>query len=713
MARFVFVVLALLAAQALSDVVDFNTTPPKVADKTLLKKQMDLSTLFYHVKEPIYDQELKAIVQSYSLERNVEQFKNVTALKTFLKLQEYNMLVPKGVPFNVLESTHKFEAVTLFNLLYSAKEYSDFYKLAVYLRHHINEGLYVYVLSVAIIHYPETKGVLIPPIYEVFPSYFHNGNIINIAQKINVQGRNYVSYYPQTYLWDDNVVIKWNTTVWPYVDGDYVPMSYYLNDYFLNALYYNNHLAFPYWLSGKSKPIYKYKRGQHFWYVTKEYVTRYYLELLSNGLGEIPELSYDVVYDGYSSGLVYEGVSLPVRPHYFKLDQPKFAEHLQKIVEFEQRIHDGIAIGYFIGANGEKINLRTPEAIDVLGNVIEGNVDSPNLNYYGSILTLWKQLLGNSIVEHKNYWNRQIPLTVPSALEFFQSSVRDPAFYMIMKRVLKIFSLWQSYLPPYKHEELAFPEVTIESVEVDKLVTYFEYNYVNVTNVLPMNEHEVKSGYDHLSVLVQHPQLNHKVFKVKVNVKSDVAKTVLVKFFIAPKYDSNGFEIPLHKNVENFFQFDVFTYELKQGENVIKRESTECKYMIDEWMSGHEVYQKAFKAYSGDGEFYIDNNHLFSGFPRRLMIPKGHIGGMPFKLLVHISEYHTPKSPVGAAAYSEDLHGLGTGDRYITDVYSLGYPLDRKLYEWQVKSLTNFYIEDIQIFHKPVPEIYVPNAIYV
>lgn len=61
---------------------------------------------------------------------------------------------------------------------------------------------------------------------------------------------------------------------------------------------------------------------------------------------------------------------------------------------------------------------------------------------------------------------------------------------MIMKHVLKIFSLWQSYLPPYKYEELAFPEVAIESVEVDKLVTYFEYNYLNVTNVLPMNEHE-------------------------------------------------------------------------------------------------------------------------------------------------------------------------------------------------------------------------------
>lgn len=37
MARFVFVVLALLAAQALSDVVDFSTTPPKVGKNNFFR----------------------------------------------------------------------------------------------------------------------------------------------------------------------------------------------------------------------------------------------------------------------------------------------------------------------------------------------------------------------------------------------------------------------------------------------------------------------------------------------------------------------------------------------------------------------------------------------------------------------------------------------------------------------------------------------------
>lgn len=66
---------------------------------------------------------------------------------------------------------------------------------------------------------------------------------------------------------------------------------------------------------------------------------------------------------------------------------------------------------------------------------------------------------------------------------------------------------------------------------------------------------------DEVSVLVQRPQLNHKAFTVRVSVKSEVAKTVVVKFFLAPKYDSKGYEIPLHQNTENFFMLDQFLYD--------------------------------------------------------------------------------------------------------------------------------------------------------
>lgn len=82
------------------------------------------------------------------------------------------------------------------------------------------------------------------------------------------------------------------------------------------------------------------------------------------------------------------------------------------------------------------------------------------------------------------------PLVVPSVLEQYQTALRDPAFYMIWKRVLGLFQLWQEKLPHYKREELALPQVAIQKVDVDKLVTFFENSYMNVSSHLHMNEEE-------------------------------------------------------------------------------------------------------------------------------------------------------------------------------------------------------------------------------
>lgn len=72
-----------------------------------------------------------------------------------------------------------------------------------------------------------------------------------------------------------------------------------------------------------------------------------------------------------------------------------------------------------------------------------------------------------------------------------------------------------------------------------------------------------KAVAEDTTVLVQRRQLNHKPFQIRVNVKSDVAKPVTVRFFLAPKYDSKGYEIPLHLNSENVYTLDEFKYECK------------------------------------------------------------------------------------------------------------------------------------------------------
>lgn len=66
---------------------------------------------------------------------------------------------------------------------------------------------------------------------------------------------------------------------------------------------------------------------------------------------------------------------------------------------------------------------------------------------------------------------------------------------------------------------------------------------------------------DEVSVLVERVRLNHKKFNVRMNVNSESAKTVIIRSFLGPKYDSLGNEIPLDKNWHQFFLFDVFSFD--------------------------------------------------------------------------------------------------------------------------------------------------------
>lgn len=270
-------------------------------------------------------------------------------MKIYSDMLKNGRTLPRGVPFTIWQKEHQYEAKTLYFLFFNSKNYDTFYKTAVYLRDRVNEGLYVYSLSIAIMNFPETQGIIIPPIYEIFPSFFFNGQIMTTAQRLNTHGKRYAEYYSDAYAWEDNMVIKWNETTWPYYYNDF-HLKYFTEDFHVNAVYYNNHLTYPFWLAGTQKEATsRMNRGEYYWFFHKQFVTFYYMERLSNDLGEIPELGFDVVQDGFSSGLLYHnGVPFPTRPSHFSLDQPKFADSITMIKEYESRIRNAIDMGFFI-----------------------------------------------------------------------------------------------------------------------------------------------------------------------------------------------------------------------------------------------------------------------------------------------------------------------------------------------------------------------------
>lgn len=135
---------------------------------------------------------------------------------------------------------------------------------------------------------------------------------------------------------------------------------------------------------------------------------------------------------------------------------------------------------------------------------------------------------------------------VPSALEHFETALRDPIFYQFYKRITYYFLKYKSHLPHYTVTDLTYPGVKIESVSVDKLYTYFDKFDFEITNALYVTEDEFHK--DDFKVFARQERLNHKPFTYKINVVSDKAEDVVVRVFLGPKYDQQGHIIPLSEN---------------------------------------------------------------------------------------------------------------------------------------------------------------------
>lgn len=99
----------------------------------------------------------------------------------------------------------------------------------------------------------------------------------------------------------------------------------------------------------------------------------------------------------------------------------------------ESRVSGAIDSGFILSTDGKTLDINTPEGLNMLGNIIEGNADSNNSNFYGSIDTFGRKILGFNPEATNSY---QI---VPSALEIYSSCMRDPAFYRLYKRIVDYF----------------------------------------------------------------------------------------------------------------------------------------------------------------------------------------------------------------------------------------------------------------------------------
>ncbi|GAB0094123.1 hypothetical protein DMENIID0001_093510 [Sergentomyia squamirostris] len=657
----------------------------KSVDKDFLFKQKAILEVLQHVHQHEIHTQMWEDSKTYMVNEHFDDYTNVMAVKEFWMYYEMGML-PLDEVFSVFSEMQRKQVMSLFYFFYYAKDWDTFYKSMVWARFHVNEGMFVYALTAAVLHRKDLAGIVMPAPYEIYPYYFFNSEVITMAQQYKMQGFYGMKKYDNMYM----VTIPSNYTGWYKHTNPEQKMSYFTEDIGLNSFYYYFNMDYPFWMGGKEVDMMMpERRGEYYLFQHQQFLARYYLERLSNDLGMIPEFSwYEPIMTGYYSDLrYYNGVYFPSRDNYYSMYTEYNYYYIQMVEMYEQRIMDAIDLGFFYMYDGTRVDLTKPESIEYLGNLFQSNPDSKNTRMYG-YLELYAKMLLSASPEHFETYKM-----IPGIMEQFETAMRDPMFYQLYKRFLKFYWQFKDHLPYYTYEEIFVPGMKIENIEVDKLVTYFDKFEADITNAvdievydekMPMSE-MMKFGkvaqYQGQEFMIKASQyrLNHLPFTMKFDILSDKAMKAFVKVFIGPKYDMYGNLYDINENRENFYELDHWTVDLKVGMNKIMHSSTDFMMYMKDRTTFYDLYKHVMMAMKGQYDFTMDMKEAHCLLPSRLMLPKGKKGGMPFQLFFYV------------APMMENFHPFG-------------YPLDRKINE-QYWFTPNMKYYDVMIFHKTDPEI--------
>lgn len=140
---------------------------------------------------------------------------------------------------------------------------------------------------------------------------------------------------------------------------------------------------------------------------------------------------------------------------------------------------------------------------------------------------------------------------------------------------------------------------------------------------------------------------------------------------------------------------DNFYVDLVAGENFIERWSNDFSWFEkDNHETYYELYKRVMLAVSGTTEFQLKGNKGHCGFPSRLMLPKGQVGGMTFQLFFIVVPYNK------ATDYDHTLScGVGFNPRNL-DTFAFGYPFDREINRASLYTTSNMKFYDVKIYHR-------------
>lgn len=140
-------------------------------------KQKEVLHLLSKVHEPNRFKNQIELGSKFEMEFNNLSFKDATPARSLMKMFANGKLLPRGAIFTLFNDAHRAEMILLFEALYFANDWDSFLATACWARDRLNEGMFVYAMSVAVLHREDCRGIVLPPAYETYPHLFVNSQV--------------------------------------------------------------------------------------------------------------------------------------------------------------------------------------------------------------------------------------------------------------------------------------------------------------------------------------------------------------------------------------------------------------------------------------------------------------------------------------------------------------------------------------------------------
>nr|UZP64756.1 prophenoloxidase-1 [Bemisia tabaci] len=563
---------------------------------------------------------------------------------------------------------HRELAAQLVSILMGLKSFDEFQSVCAYCRDRVNPYLFIYAMSVAVLHRPDTKNLQIPSLCEIFPEKFMDSSVFLKAR-------------------EEAIVVPTASRMAIEIPRDYSAsdldiehrVAYFREDIGVNLHHWYWHLIYPF--EGPRNIINKDRRGELFYYMHEQILGRYNFERISNRLGRTKRLLNlrEEIPEGYFPKLDSTVASRvwPARVRNATLsDIDRESEQLQfDIADLERwrdRILEAIHMGAIITSDGLRIELDEAKGIDILGNIMESSILSVNRDLYGDLHNRGHVAIALCHDPDHRYLENISVMGDPT------TAMRDPVFYRWHAMIDYIFQEHKNKLPQYTVKQLTFDGIKINNVEVqiqsssapkNEFATFWQQNDIDLSRGLDFAPGgQILARFTHL----QHAPF---VYKILVDNTSSGNATATVRIFLAPKQDERGVPFLFNDQRSLFIELDKFVTTLKKGQNLIERRSIDSAVTLP--------FEYTFRNLSNmptSGPEAERWNYCGCGWPQHLLIPKGSPEGLPCDLFVMISNWaedkvDDAKSDVGcddASSY------CGRRDSKYPDKRSMGFPFDRR-----------------------------------